>query len=183
MMFKDLTRHWSAFGVALMLTVALSNSSCCSTRKATESTRTEAMEQTAATEVSERKNEEKHAATLETQTEGVTVTEIEVYDTYAAADPETGAHPVKARVRKRTDSKGASKATEATERRETKAESQESATNGKTLDEVTVTASRPPSVWERIKQGAGWATALVILAAAGWIIYKLKQQKRHEQRE
>ena len=89
------------------------------------------------------------------------MTEIEVYDTEAAADPETGAHPVKARVRKRTDNKGTSKATEATERRETKAESLESATNGKT----------------------GWATALVILAAAGWIIYKLKKQKRHEQRE
>ena len=125
----------------------------------------------------------KIAATTTNLAPGTTVTEIEVYDTEAAADPETGAHPVKARVRKRTDNKGTSKATEATERRETKAESLESATNGKTLDEVTVTASRPPSLWERIKQGAGWATALVILAAAGWIIYKLKKQKRHEQRE
>lgn len=166
-----------------MLTIALSNSSCCSTRKATEASRTEATAQTAATVRTDDRTEEQRAATLETQTEGVTVTEIEVYDTEAAADPETGAHPVKARVRKRTDNKGTSKATEATERRETKAESLESATNGKTLDEVTVTASRPPSLWERIKQGAGWATALVILAAAGWIIYKLKKQKRHEQRE
>lgn len=177
MMFKDLTRHWSAFGVALMLTVALSNSSCCSTRKATEATRTEAMEQTAATEVSERKNEEKHAATLETESEGVTVTEIEVYDTGAAADPETGAHPVKARVRQRSNNKGTAKATETGERHEDTDLKSETTSNGKTLDEVTVTATKPPSLWERIKQGAGWATALVILAAAGWIIYKLKKQK------
>lgn len=85
----------------------------------------------------------------------MTVTEIEVYDTEAAADPETGAHPVKARVRKRTDNKGTSKATEATERRETKAESLESATNGKTLDEVTVTASRPPEPVGKNKAGCG----------------------------
>lgn len=105
------------------------------------------------------------------------MTEIEVYDTEAAADPETGAHPVKARVRQRTDKKGTAKSTEATERHDESNVKSETVTNGKTLDEVTVTATRPPSLWERIKQGAGRATALVILAAAGWIIYKLKKQQ------
>ena len=47
---------------------------------------------------------------------------------------------------------------------------------GGTLDEVTVTAEQTPSLWERMKQGAAWATAIMILAAAGYII--LRRAKR-----
>ena len=47
---------------------------------------------------------------------------------------------------------------------------------GGELDEVTVTATKAPSLWERMKQGAAWAAAIMILAAAGWIIYKFKKR-------
>ena len=49
--------------------------------------------------------------------------------------------------------------------------------DGGTLDEVTVTAIKAPSLWERLKEGAKWVVALMILAAAGWIIYKFKKRK------
>lgn len=47
--------------------------------------------------------------------------------------------------------------------------------DGGTLDEVTVTATKAPGVWECLKQGAAWVMAILIPAAAGWIIYKLKK--------
>lgn len=107
----------------------------------------------------------------------MTVTEIEVYDTEAAADPATGSHPVKARVRQRHDQTGTSLMREQTA-------SNATAKSDATLDyecgelgEVTVTATKTPSLWERIKQWAGWATAIVVIIAAGGIIYKLKKQK------
>lgn len=107
----------------------------------------------------------------------MTLTEIEVYDTEAAADPVTGSHPVKARVRQRHDQTGTSLMRE-------QAASNAIAKSDATLDyecgalgEVTVTATKTPSLWERIKKGSGWATAIIVMVAAGWIIYKLKKQK------
>ena len=49
MMFRGSTRLWSVFGAVLMLTAALSNTSCCSSRKAVEQSRTEATEALTAT--------------------------------------------------------------------------------------------------------------------------------------
>lgn len=177
MMFRGSTRHWSAFGAVLMLTVALSNTSCCSHRKAVSESRTEAAEQLATTARRESRQEQQHAATLTTETEsrGGTVTEVEIYDTTQPADPATGERPVKARIRQRHGEESQSRGKlEETASGTTKATEEAAQTyEGGTLDEVTVTATRAPSLWERLKQGAAWAAAIMILAAAGWTVYKI----------
>ena len=43
---------------------------------------------------------------------------------------------------------------------------------------MTVTAERAPSLWERLKQGTAWAVVIMILAAAGWIVYKIRKHKK-----
>lgn len=48
--------------------------------------------------------------------------------------------------------------------------------DGEMLDEVTVTATRELSLWEHLKQGATWAAAIMILAAAGWIVYRIAKR-------
>ena len=65
----------------------------------------------------------------------------------------------------------------AEDKTETTAEAEQTIDGG-TLDEVTVTATKAPSLWERLKQGATWAVAIMILAAAGWIIYKFKKRTK-----
>ncbi len=181
MMCKGSTRHWSAFGAVLILTVALSNSSCCSHRKVAEQTRTETAEHVTASTQSESRNEEKREATLERATEsrGLTVTEIEVYDTEKPADPATGERPVKARIRQThgEESRSAEAATMTAESETETATEAEQTYDGGTLEEVEVTATKAPSLWDRVKQGAAWAAAIMILAAAGWIVYKIKKRK------
>lgn len=107
------------------------------------------------------------------------MTEVEIYDTTQPADPATGKPPVKARIRQTHCEESRSRAqleetasdtTEATEEAEQTYE-------GGTLDEVTVTAERAPRLWERLKQGMAWAAAIMILAAAGWIVYKIRKHK------
>lgn len=180
-MFRCSKRLWIASGAVAILTVALSNTSCCSTRKVAEQSRTETAAQVETTARSESREEQQYAATLTTVTEsrGATVTEVEIYDTTQPADPATGKPPVKARIRQTHGEEirnraqleeTASGTTEATEEAEQIYE-------GGTLDEVTVTATRPPGLWERMKEGAAWAAALTILAAAGWIFYKIKKRK------
>lgn len=185
-MFRGSTRLWSAFGAVVILTVALSNTSCCSTRKGVERSRTEATEELTATGHTESREEQQHAATLTTETEsrGTTETEVEIYDTTQPADPATGKPPVKARIRQTHGEESRTRA-ELEETASGTAEATEDAEQtyvGGTLDEVTVTAIKPRGLWERMKQGAAWATALTILAAAGWIFYKIKKRKLHEQR-
>ena len=74
------------------MTVALSNMSCCSHRKAVNESRTEAAEHVATTARTESREEKQHAATLNTETEsrGETVTEVEIYDTTQPADRRPG---------------------------------------------------------------------------------------------
>lgn len=107
------------------------------------------------------------------------MTEVEIYDTTQPADPTTGKPPVKARIRQRHGEESQSRAeleetasgtTEATEEAEQTYE-------GGTLDEVTVTATKPPGLWERAKVASQVLAALTILAAAGWILYKIKKRK------
>ena len=106
------------------------------------------------------------------------MTEVEIYDTTQLADPATGERPVKARIRQRHGEESQSRGKlEETASGTTKA-TEEAAYEGGTLDEVTVTATRVPSLWERLKQGAAWAAAIMILAAAGWIFYKIKKRKK-----
>ncbi len=103
------------------------------------------------------------------------MTEVEIYDTTQPADPATGERPVKARIRQRHGEESQSRGKlEETASGTTKA-TEEAATayEGGTLDEVTVTATKTPSLWERAKQGAAWAAAIMILAAAGWTVYKI----------
>lgn len=181
-MCKGSTKHWSAFGAVLILTVALLNSSCCLHRKVMESSRTEITEHAAANTQSESRSEEKQEATLtrETESQGVTVTEIEVYDTEKPPDPVTGERPIKARIRQTHGEESRSNETatmKAEGKTETTAEAEQTFDSG-TLDEVTVTATKAPSLWERLKQGAAWSAAIMILAAAGWIIYKFKKRKK-----
>lgn len=178
---RDLTRCWSLFGAVLILSVALLNAGCCSHRKTVKETRSEATEQLQAGSLTENRSESEHAAILTNRTErqGETVTEIEVYDTTQPADSTTGRPPVKARIRQRHRENGTeeSRATEAGQSSTaTKAESAATYQGG-TLDEVTVTATKSPSLWERLKQGAAWAAAIMILTAAGYIIYKFKKRK------
>lgn len=107
--------------------------------------------------------------------EAVTVTEIEIYDTEAPTNPQTGEHPVKARIRQRTDRTGTSREV-TTYHAEEKTEVDENKVySGGELSEAVVIAERPPSLWERIKKGVMWGVTAIILAVAGWIIYKLKK--------
>lgn len=180
MMCKGSTLLWNVFGAASILTIALLNSSCCAHRKAVTESRTEQTEQVRTTAQSETMSEGTQEAILSRELEklGTTVTEIEIYDTDKPADPTTGERPLKARIRQKhgeetTDrTKAESHATE-----QTKQQAQaDQVYDGGNLAEVTVTAEKPPNLWNRIKQGAAWAVVIVILAAAGWIIYKLKKR-------
>lgn len=180
-MCKGSTKFWSAFGAVLILTVVLSNSSCCSHRKVVEQSRTETTEHVTASTQSESRSEGKQEATLtrETESQGVTVTEIEVFDTEKPPDPETGQRPLKARIRQKHGEESRSNEAvtmSAEDKTETTTEAEQTIDGG-TLDEVRVTATKAPSLWERLKQGVAWALAIMILAAAGWIIYKLKKRK------
>ena len=106
------------------------------------------------------------------------MTEIEVYDTEKPPDSDTGERPLKARIRQTHDEENHSNESAtmtAEDKTETTAEADETFDGG-TLDEVRVTVTRTPGLWERLKQGATWSAALMILAAAGWII--LRRAKR-----
>ena len=180
-MCKGSTKLWSAFGVVVILTVALSNSSCCSHRKVAEQTRTETTEHvtTSAKEHEERTQHQEATLTRETESRGVTVTEIEVYDTEKPPDPDTGERPLKARIRQthgEENHSNESATMTAEDKTETTAEAEQTIDGG-TIDEVTVTATKAPSLWERLKQGAAWVVAILILASAGWLIYKIKKRK------
>lgn len=167
--------RWNVFGVVLMLSAALLNTSCSSPRQVLKSERQETQIEETTTRQEETQTKQEQERTHEEAGEAVTVTEIEIYDTEAPTNPQTGEHPVKARIRQRTDRTGTSRevttyrAEENTEAEETKVYS------GGELSEAVVVAERPPSLWERIKKGVMWGVAAIILAAAGWIIYKLKK--------
>lgn len=107
----------------------------------------------------------------------MTETEIEIYDTAQPKDPATGLPPVKARVRQRHDRSGTSRTIEQTAATGTAENGTALAYEGGELDEVTVTAAKEPGLWERLKQAAAWAAAILIPAAAGWIIYKIRKRK------
>ena len=109
----------------------------------------------------------------------MTVTEIEVYDTEKQPDPETGQRPLKAKIRQthgeeHLSNEAADFTTE--DKTETATESVQTIDGG-TLAEVTVTATKAPSLWVRLKQGTAWAVVIMILTAAVWLMYKLKKRK------
>ncbi|MCF0219081.1 MAG: hypothetical protein HUK14_04790 [Muribaculaceae bacterium] len=106
-----------------------------------------------------------------------TVTEIEIFDTAQPPDPATGERPLKARIRQRQAAENAERAiaeTSARENTETTTGT-ERTYDGEELSDVAVTSEKTPTLWERMKQGATWAVAIIILAAAGCIIYKIKK--------
>lgn len=180
-MCRGSTQHWSAFGAVVILIVALSNSSCCSHRKVAEHTRTETVEHvtTSAKGCEVHTQHQEATLTRETRNRGTTVTEIEVYDTEKQSDPETGQRPLKAKIRQTHGEEHLSNEAvdfTAEDKTETAAESVQTIDGG-TLAEVTVTAIKAPSLWERLKQGAAWAVAIMILTVAVWRIYKLKRKK------
>ena len=180
-MCRGSTQHWSAFGAVVILIVALSNSSCCSHRKVAEHTRPETVEHvtTSAKGCEVHTQHQEATLTRESRNRGTTVTEIEVYDTEKQPDPETGQRPLKAKIRQTHGEEHLSNQAvdfTAEDKTETAVESVQSIDGG-TLAEVTVTATKAPSLWERLKQGAAWAVAIMILTAAVWIIYKPKRKK------
>lgn len=108
------------------------------------------------------------------------MTEVEIYDTTQPADPTTGEHPVKARIRQRHGEENRNRA-QLEETASGTAEATEEAAqtyDGGMLDEVTVTTTRASSLWKRLKQGAAWAAVIMIIAAVGWLIYKIRKRKK-----
>ena len=114
------------------------------------------------------------------ESRGRTETEIEIYDTTQPADSLTGERPVKARVRQRQGDERRSRAqVDSTTGGTMEATEEDVQTyEGGTLEDVTVTAIKESGVWEHMKCGVAWATAIMIPAAAGWIVYKLKKRKK-----
>ena len=180
-MCKGSTLYLNAFGAVVILIVALSNSSCCSHRKVVEHTREETVEHvTMSTKGCEVHTQHQEATlTRETRNRGTTVTEIEVFDTEKQPDPATGQRPLKAKIRQTHGEEHLSNETAdftAEDKTETATESVQTIDGG-TFAEVTVTATKAPSLWERLKQGAAWAVAIMILTATVWILYKFKKRK------
>lgn len=107
------------------------------------------------------------------------LTEIEIYADPLPTDSAGTAPRLKARIRQRHGEAEQSLTAATAESRDTTRSTAESAATyeGATLDEVTVTATKAPSLWERLKQGAAWAAAVLILAAAGWVIIKIRKRK------
>ncbi len=166
----------NAFGAVLMLSAALSNTSCSSSRQVLESGKQETQTEETATRTEESQSSQEQEQTREENTEAVTVTEIEIYDTGAALDPKTGAHPLKAKIRQRTDHSGVSREATTYNAKVNTEIKEEQTYNGSELAEVVVKAERPPSLWDRIKNGVMCGVAIIILAVTGWIIYKLKKR-------
>lgn len=109
----------------------------------------------------------------------MTLTEVEIYADPLPGDSAGTAPRLKARIRQRHGDVERQD-TRQTEAEQTEAETKtESATAYEcgTLAEATVTANKAPSLWERLKQGAAWVTAILLPAAAGWIIYKYQKRK------
>ena len=106
------------------------------------------------------------------------MTEVEIYDTTQPADPATGNPPVKARIRQThgEESRNRSQLEETASGTTEATEEAEQTYEGGTLDEVTVTATKPPGLWERAKVATQVLAAITILAAAGWIF--LRKAKR-----
>ena len=179
MTYRDSTRRWSAFGAVLMWTVALSSMSCSGSRKVVkEQMQTEVAERMVTEATSASSTETKHAMTLMETTEGLTVTEIEIYDTTQPADSLTGKPPVRAVVRQRYEQNSRSGMEENAGTVSAASSDTKATYDGVTLDEVVVTAEKPPDIWERVKRIALWTMAIVIGLAAVWVSYrKIKTRK------
>lgn len=104
------------------------------------------------------------------------MTEIEVYDTTQPKDPDTGLPPVKVRVKQRHDRNGTSQTVEQTTAAGSLESDKDLTYYGGVLEEVTVTATKKPDLWEQAKAGILTTATILILAAAGWIIYKIKKR-------
>lgn len=180
-MCRGLTWCWNLYGAVLILTIALSNAGCCSHRKAVSETKSEATAQLATARSEAHSQTSEHAATLTEQRErqGLTLTEIEIYADPLPTDSTGTAPRLKARIRQRHGEAEQSLAAATAESRDTTRSTAEGVATyeGAMLDEVTVTATKAPSLWEHLKQGAAWAAAILILAAAGWAIIKIRKRK------
>lgn len=176
MTYKGLTRHWSAFGAVLMLTTALSNTSCSSYRQVAQTTREEKQIETETTLKEVREKQQEQTKAREETGESVTVTEIEIYDTDREPDPTTGTPLVKARIKQRTDRTGTTREVEDLRKQETADLTMNQVYDGGELSEVVIVAQKPASLWERMKKGVMWGTALAVFVAALWIFVKLKKR-------
>lgn len=154
MTYKGLMRHWSAFGAVLMLTVALSNTSCSSYRQVEQTTREEKQTETETTREEVKQEQQEQTKAREETGESVTVTEIEIYD---------------------TDRTGTTREVEDLRKQETTDLTEKQVYSGGELSEAVVVAEKPASLWERMKKGVMWGAALTVLAAALWIFVKLKK--------
>lgn len=106
------------------------------------------------------------------------MTEIEIYDTGQPPDPETGRPPMKARVKRHHDSRGKSRTVEKAAATTITEDNSELAYYGGELEEVEATAARPPGLWDRAKAALRILAAIMIPAAAGWIVYRIRKRKK-----
>lgn len=181
-----LKRCWSLFGGVLILSIALLNASCCSHRATVKEQQTASSEQRTQERDSTRSDTRTHTAHEATLTQAserqeVTVTEIEIFAPELPPDS-TGAPRLKARIRQRHGETEKSRA-EANEAEQSNAEATTESGHDLTAESRsdTKTSSREekaPSLWDKIKQGAAWAAALLILTAAAVIIYKIIKRKK-----
>lgn len=122
--------------------------------------------------------ETRHAMTLKETTEGLTVTEIEIYDTTQPADSLTGKPPVRAVVRQRHEQNRISDMEENAGMVSSTSNDTKATYDGVTLGEVVVTAEKPPGIWERVKRLASWAMAIAIGLAAVWVSYRIIKTRK-----
>lgn len=111
---------------------------------------------------------------------GITLTEIEYYDTQQPADSASGTRPLKARLRQRHEQQGiASRIAEISgekqaELRETT--SSELSMASKATARMEQESSKGPGAGALLKHIIARATGIIILAAACMIIYRLKKR-------
>lgn len=116
--------------------------------------------------------------TLKETTEGLTVTEIEIYDTTQPADSLTGKPPVRAVVRQRHEQNRFSDMVENAGMVLSTSNDTKAIYDGVTLDEVVVTAEKHPGIWDRVKRLASWAMAIAIGLVAVWVSYRIIKTRK-----
>ena len=106
------------------------------------------------------------------------MTEIEIYDTTHPADSLTGKPAVRAVVRQRHEQNRRSDMVENAGMVAAASNDTKSIYDGVTLDEVVVTAEKPPGIWERVKRLSSWAMAIAIGLAAVWVSYRIIKTRK-----
>lgn len=168
--------------ILILLTATALCVGCGSKRKVTQSSRKETAERVEETLKKDTRSgvQQETVARQETQNRGVTLTEIEVYDTEKPADPATGMRPVRARVRQRHGEERLSHAAAqeiVSGETEIKAESLSTA-GRKELDESSSAMTKAPDTSARMILWFISVAGLVSLFIAAWVFYRFRKRWR-----